>query len=155
MLNFGRLSELRIPNGILLQAREHFEVMPPSEHGPRLSFQVYCNGMPIGHARLEKVERTAYSHNRHNSHNSHNRILNLFDARHCPTYALKIIQISQNYRNRGIGTVLLKEILHYCKNHNVHRVTGEIKGELAALRAWYRKNGFAIVNDTWIEFQLS
>lgn len=146
MINFGRLSELRIPHGRLLQTSEHFEVMPPSEHGARLTFQVFCNGMPIGHARLEKVERSTYSQN---------RVLNLFDARHCPTYALKMIQISQNYRNRGIGTVLLKEILHYCKNHNVHRVTGEIKGEMQVLRSWYRKNGFSIVNDTWIEFQLA
>ena len=146
MLTFGRLSELSIPHGTLLQAREHFEVIPPAEHDARLQFQVFCNGMPIGHARLEKVERSTYSQN---------RVLNLFDARHCPTYALKMIQVSQNYRNRGIGTVLLKEILHYCKNHNVHRVTGEIKGETALLRSWYRKNGFTVVNDTWIEFQLA
>lgn len=146
MLSFSRLSELRIPHGSLLQTREHFEIIPPAEHAARLQFQVFCNGMPIGYARLEKVERSNYSQN---------RVLNLFDARHCPTYALKIIQISQNYRNRGLGTVLLREILHYCKNHNVHRVTGEIKGEMALLRSWYRKNGFTIVNDTWIEFQLA
>lgn len=146
MLTFGRYNELRIPTGSLLQAAEHFEIIPPSEHGPRLQFQVYCNGLPIGHARLEKVER---------SHQGDNRVLNLFDARHCPGFTLKIIQISHAYRNRGIGTVLLKEILHYCKSHNVHRVTGEIKGDTAMLREWYRKNGFAIVNDTWLEFQLA
>ena len=146
MITFGHLSELRIPNGSLLQASEYFEVLPPIEHGARLYFQVFCNGMPIGHARLEKVERSSYSDN---------RVLNLFDARHCPTFALKMIQVSQTYRNRGIGTVLLKEILHYCKHHNIHRVTGEIKGETTLLRDWYRRNGFAIVNDTWIEFRLA
>ncbi len=146
MISFDRPHELCIPRGTVLQSREHFEIIPPAEHGPRLQFLVYCNGMPIGHARLEKVERSTYSDN---------RILNLFDARHCPSYALKMIQIAQNYRNRGVGTVLLKEILHYCKNHNVQRVTGEIKGEMGLLRSWYRKNGFAIVNDTWIEFQLA
>jgi GNAT superfamily N-acetyltransferase len=145
MLTFGRLHELRIPAGQLLQTSEHFEFIPPSDHSQRLHFQVFCNGMPIGHARLEKVERTTYSHN---------RVLNLFDARHCPTYALKMIQVSQNYRNRGIGTVLLKEILHYSKHHNIHRLTGEIKGDMEALRRWYRKNGFVIVNDTWLEIQL-
>lgn len=145
MLNFARHNELRIPHGRLLHSVEHFEIIPPAEHAARLQFQVFCNGMPIGHARLEKVERSNYSDN---------RVLNLFDARHCPTYALKMIQVSQNYRNRGIGTVLLKEILHYCKSHNVHRVTGEIKGETRLLDRWYRNNGFAIVNDTWIEFQL-
>jgi GNAT superfamily N-acetyltransferase len=146
MLTFGRLNEFRIPHGRLLQTTEHVEIIPPDEHDARLHFQVFCNGMPIGHARLEKVERSTYSQN---------RVLNLFDARHCPTFSLKMIQVSQNYRNRGIGTVLLKEILHYCKHHNVHRVTGEIKGEMEPLRQWYRKNGFAIVNDTWLEIQLA
>ena len=146
MLNFGRHNALRIPHSVLLHAQEHIEIIPPAEHGPRLQFQVFCNGMPIGHARLERVERSTLGQN---------RVLNLFDARHCPTFALKMIQISQNYRNRGIGTVLLKEILHYCKSHNVHRVTGEIKGEMAPLRQWYGKNGFAIVNDTWLEFRLA
>ena len=146
MLSFGRQNELRIPHGALLHASEHFEIIPPLEHDARLQFQVFCNGMPIGYARLEKVERSTYGGN---------RVLNLFDARHCPTFALKMIQVSQTYRNRGIGTVLLKEVLHYCKSHNVHRVTGEIKGETGRLREWYRKNGFAVVNDTWIEFQLA
>jgi GNAT superfamily N-acetyltransferase len=146
MLSFGRSNKLCIPTGSLLQAPEHFEFTPPQSHDARLHFQVFCNGMPIGHARLEKVDRSAVSHN---------HVLNLFDARHCPTYSLKMIQVAQNYRNRGIGTVLLKEVLHYCKSHNVCRITGEIKGELAPLRNWYRQNGFAIVNDTWLEIQLA
>jgi GNAT superfamily N-acetyltransferase len=146
MLSFGRLDTLCIPTGELLQASEHFEFIPPAEHGARLHFQVFCNAMPIGHARLEKVERSAVSRN---------HVLNLFDARHCPTFSLKMIQVSQTYRNRGVGTVLLKEILHYCKSHNIHRLTGEIKGELAPLRSWYRDNGFSIVNDTWLEIQLA
>lgn len=145
MLTFGRLNELRIPHGELLQTSEHFEIIPPAEHEARLQFQVFCNGMPVGHARLEKLERAPANHG---------RVLNLFDARHGTTFALKMIQVSQNYRNRGIGTVLLKEILHYCRNHNIQRVTGEIKGETARLRDWYRRNGFTIVNEAWIEFQL-
>lgn len=145
MLTFSRPNEFRIPQGALLQANEHFEFVPPAEHDVRLQFQVFCNGVPIGHARLEKLERGPHHHN---------RVLNLFDARPGVTYALKMIQVSQNYRNRGIGTVLLKEILHYCRSHNIQRVTGEIKGEIDRLRAWYGRNGFRIVNDTWIEFPL-
>lgn len=145
MLTFSRPHEFRIPQGALLQANEHFEFVPPAEHGARLQFQVFCNGVPIGHARLEKLERGPHHLN---------RVQNLFDARPGVTYALKMIQVSQNYRNRGIGTVLLKEILHYCRSHNVQRVTGEMKGEVERLRAWYGRNGFTIVNDTWIEFLL-
>jgi GNAT superfamily N-acetyltransferase len=142
VLHFGRLNELSIPTSALLQDCENIEIMPPAEHGPRLSFQAFCNGMPIGYARLEKIERSSYSDN---------QVLNLFDARLRPTYCLKMIQISQTYRNRGIGTVLLKEILHYCRSHNIHRLTGEIKGELKALLPWYRRNGFSIVGDQWLE----
>jgi GNAT superfamily N-acetyltransferase len=143
MLTFSRPNELRIPQGQLLQASEHFEFVPPAEHAAKLQFQVFCNGVPIGSARLEKLERLPQGDG---------RVLNLFDARHRATYALKMIQVSQNYRNRGIGTVLLKEILHYCRNHNIHRITGEIKGETARLREWYRRNGFTVANDTSIEF---
>lgn len=150
MLTFSCPNEFRIPQGSLLQAAEHFEFIPPSEHDPRLHFQVFCNGMPIGHARLEKVERAPYGNN---------RVLNLFDARHGTSYALKMIQVTQDYRNRGIGTVLLKEILHYCRSHNVQRITGEIDGgethgDNARLREWYRRNGFAVVNDNGFEFKL-
>jgi GNAT superfamily N-acetyltransferase len=145
MALFGQFKELRIPAGPLLRTVEHIEVIPPVEHGPKLYFQVFCNGMPIGHARLEKMERGT---------TSDNHIYNLLDARRCPTYSLKMIQIAQNYRNRGIGTVLLKEIMHYCKNNHIQRITGEIKGEMLALRHWYQQNGFSIINDTWLEIQL-
>jgi GNAT superfamily N-acetyltransferase len=145
VLYLSRLNEFSIPTGALLQASENIEIVPPSEHGPRLSFQAFCNGMPIGYARLEKVERSAYSDN---------QVLNLFDARHRPTYCLKMIQITQTYRRRGIGTVLLKEVLHYCRSHNIHRLTGEIKGELKALLPWYRRNGFSIVGDQWLEMRV-
>ena len=146
MLQFGRNDTLSIPTGALLQATDHFEIIPPPELGSQLFFQVFCNGTPIGQARLEKVERSTYSDK---------PVLNLFDARHCPTYSLKLIQVSPHYRNRGIGTVLLKEILHYCKHHNIHRVTGELKDEMSALRQWLKDKGFVIVNDTWLEIQLA
>lgn len=150
MLTFSCPSEFRIPQGSLLHAAEHFEFIPPSEHEARLHFQVFCNGMPIGHARLEKLERVPQANS---------RVLHLFDARLGTSYALKTIQVAQNYRGRGIGTVLLKEILHYCRSHNVARLAGEIEGggthdDNARLRTWYRRNGFAVVNDNKLEFQL-
>ncbi|MDY6982258.1 MAG: GNAT family N-acetyltransferase [Pseudomonadota bacterium] len=150
MLTFSSPVEFRIPQGSLLHAAEHFEFIPPPEHDARLHFQVFCNGMPIGHARLEKQERAAQGNG---------RVLNLFDARHGTTYALKTIQIAPNYRGRGIGTVLLKEILHYCRSHNIVRLTADIDsggshGDATRLRAWYRRNGFAVVNDDKLEFHV-
>jgi GNAT superfamily N-acetyltransferase len=146
MLNL--LSECRascIPAILLFQEAEQIEIIPPVEHGPRLNFQVFCNGMPIGQARLEKMPPSTGG----------TRIVNLFNARHCPRYALKMVQVTQNYRNRGIGTLLLKEILHYCRNHNIQSLNGEVQGDLPALRVWYRRNGFTIVDDTCLEIQLA
>jgi len=145
MIHFQPLDEARIPATLLGQGDAQIEIIPPAEHGSRLTFQVFCNGMPIGHARLEKLSV---------ADESTNPVVNLIAAQRFPTYTLKMIQIAQNYRNRGIGTVLLKEILHYCRNHNIHRLTGEIKGELPALRQWYLQNGFSIVSDTWLEIRL-
>lgn len=148
MLTFSRPAELPIPQGALLQSSEHYEFIPPSEYDARLQFHVICNGLRIGQARLERIERPS---------SGDNRILNLLDVRHRTAYTLTMIRISENYRNRGIGTVLLKEILHYFRSHNVHRITGEIDGstqaERARLQEWFRRNGFAIVGDNTIEFQ--
>ncbi|HEY0961219.1 MAG TPA: GNAT family N-acetyltransferase [Pseudomonadales bacterium] len=143
MLSFSRPAELRIPQGALLQAAEQIEFIPPSEPRAQLRFHVVCNGLPIGHARLERIDRP---------HQGNNRVLNLFDARHSTAYALKMIQVSDSHRNRGIGTVLLKEVLHYCRSHGVHRLSGEIPD--TRLGEWFRRNGFTLVNESRIEFQL-
>ena len=148
MLTFSRPAELPIPQGALLQSSEHYEFVPPPECDAQLQFHVICNGRRIGQARLDRIERPS---------SGDNRILSLLDARHRATYALTMIRISENHRNRGIGTVLLKEILHYARSHNVHRITGAIDGgapgERARLREWFRRNGFAIVDENRIEFQ--
>ena len=148
MLTFSRPAELPIPQGALLQSSEHYEFIPPLEYDAQLQFYVICNGRRIGQARLDRIERPS---------SGDNRVLNLLDARHRSTYILTMIRISENYRNRGIGTVLLKEILHYFRSHNVHRITGEIDGstplECTRLREWFRHNGFTIVDENTIEFQ--
>lgn len=126
---------------VALFQREQIEILPPDEHGTRLHFQVFCNGMPIGHARLERFVPPARA--------GGDKVVSLLDARSealgRPTYVLKMIQVAQTYRNRGIGTVLLREVLHYCRHHHVQRLVGEIKGEMELLRAWYAGNGFRIV----------
>lgn len=148
MLTFSRPAELPIPQGALLQSSEHYEFIPPAEYDAQLQFHVICNGLRIGQARLDRIERPS---------SGDNRVLNLLDVRHRTAYTLTMIRISENYRNRGIGTVLLKEILHYFRSHNVHRITGEIDDstqvERARLQDWFRRNGFAIVGENTIEFQ--
>lgn len=119
----------------LRESGDFIEIVPPVEHESSLLFQAFCNGMPIAFARLKKLEF---------DQRYEQCVVQLFSARRRPAYCLKLIQVSQNYRNRGIGTVLLREIIHYCRNHNISRLTGEIHGEFVPLQRWYRANGFSI-----------
>lgn len=69
------------------------------------------------------------------------------------SYCLKLIEVSQNYRNKGVGSALLNEIIDFCRDEGVSSIYGEAKGELAALRRWYLEQGFEI--DSIDNIQLS
>jgi len=60
------------------------------------------------------------------------------------SYCLKIIEVSQNYRNLGVGTALLNEIINFCQDERVAELYGEAKGDLDVLRRWYREQGFEL-----------
>lgn len=60
------------------------------------------------------------------------------------SYCLKNIEVSQNYRNLGVGSALLDEIINFCQEERVSAIYGEAKGELAILRRWYRHKGFKL-----------
>ena len=61
--------------------------------------------------------------------------------------------MSQNYRNKGIGSALLNEIIKFCRDERVESIYGEAKGEIAILRRWYREHGFEL--DSVDNIQLS
>ena len=50
------------------------------------------------------------------------------------SYCLKIIEVSQNYRNEGIGSALLDEVITFCKDEQVVSIFGEAKGDSEGLR---------------------
>lgn len=129
----------------VLECEEQFEIVPPQEHSSRLSFQALYNGVPIAYARLRKEEI---------DQRYDKRVIQLFSARRAPTYHLKMIQVAQNYRNRGIGSILLKEIIHYCKHHNIDRIVGDIQGDVEALQRFYQENGFTVHPNHSIEIKL-
>ena len=52
--------------------------------------------------------------------------------------------MSQNYRNLGVGTALLNEIINFCQDERVSALYGEAKGDLDVLRRWYRDQGFVL-----------
>jgi len=69
------------------------------------------------------------------------------------SYCLKLIEVSQNYRNKGVGSALLNEIIDFCRDERVSSIYGEAKGELAELRRWYLEQGFEL--DSVDNIQLS
>lgn len=70
------------------------------------------------------------------------------------SYCLRIIEVSQNYRNKGIGSALLNEIIEFCRDEQVSSIYGEAKGEIAALRRWYQSQGFELDNADNIQLSL-
>ncbi len=117
-------------------------ILPPSFVGEKLIFRVYDHASPIGYARLRKTASTG---------KPGSKALDLPEHDVSNAYELKMIEIAQNYRQQGVGTSLLKEIIKYCKNSNIKKLTGEIKGDDRTLRHWYSNNGFKVSNDNRIE----
>ena len=120
--------------------------LPPSFIGEKLIFRVYDHASPIGHARLRK---TAFPNK------AAGKSADTLDHDSLNAYELKMIEIAQNYRQQGLGTSLLKEIIKYCKDSNIKKLTGEIKGDDRTLRHWYSNNGFTVSNDKRIELMAS
>ena len=130
------------PAPLLLAGGGHIEFLPPVVTADKILFQGFCNGLPIAFARLRRQQvDTDYAH----------PVLQLLSAARIPTWSLHSIQVSQNYRNRGIGTALLQEILRYCRHHNIHRLVGDMRGELPALQRWYQRHGFRISTEHRLE----
>jgi len=75
----------------------------------------------------------------------------MFDPNGVDSYELKMIEVAQNYRQRGVGTSLLNEVIRCCQNSNICRITGEIKGDLRVLKSWYRSKGFTVNDNNRIE----
>lgn len=60
------------------------------------------------------------------------------------SYCLKQIEVKHNYRNQGIGSALLAEVIRFCEDERVNALYGEAKGDHEDLRRWYTEKGFQI-----------
>lgn len=109
----------------------------PSCLAPRLFFKAYCGHQPVAMAQLSSrgVNRNI---------DSESNVAVESDSSKAPgiSYCLKLIEVSQNYRNQGIGSALLNEVIEFCKDERVDTLVGEAKGETEILRRWYEANGF-------------
>ena len=121
---------------------ESLSIVPPAAAGEKLLFRIFDHGAPIGYARLTKLTSRK---------KRPDNVIDMFDPDGFDSYELKMIEVSQNYRHRGVGTTLLQEVIRYCQARNIRRLTGEIKGDTRTLRHWYRSNGFVVDSKDRIE----
>lgn len=125
----------------------NIKLTKPDGLAPRLFFQAYSGANPVAYAQLSskpenQSRRLARRH--------------VDDDSVAPgvSYCLKVIEVSQNYRNQGIGSALLEEVIRFCKEERVSSIYGEAKGELEILRKWYEGKGFEMDQSANIELSI-
>ena len=115
-------------------------VHSPDGLGCKLLFQAFFNGIPVGHASLRKTVRKP----RFYSSTSSRPIENT-------TYTLSNIHVDQNYRQLGIGSSLLNEVIQFCETQQIHHLVGQIKSDIANINDWYSQHGFKVYADNTME----
>ncbi|MEX2130129.1 MAG: GNAT family N-acetyltransferase [Pseudohongiellaceae bacterium] len=110
----------------------------PVALGPRLFFQVFNGTHAIAYAHLSARNAVlARQQSQSSEDSSAVRSLGI-------SYCLKNIEVSHAYRNRGIGTALLDEVVKFCRESQVSSIYGEAKGDMETLRRWYKGSGFKL-----------
>jgi GNAT superfamily N-acetyltransferase len=71
------------------------------------------------------------------------------------SYRLCNIEVSHHYRNQGVGTALLQEVIDFCKQERVSSLYGEAKGDVDELRKWYQAEGFELDEINNIQLRLT
>ena len=127
-------------------AMPDLRVAKPNGLSSSLFFHVYSGTNAIGFAQLS-------SRSENNHRRSISRRAASGDSAPGVSYCLKIIEVSQNYRNKGIGSALLDEVISFCKDEQVVSIFGEAKGDSSELRRWYQGKGFDL--DSVDNIQLS
>ena len=115
-----------------VEAVPEITVRRPAALAPRLFFRVYSGANPIGFAHLS-TRRAANNGG-------------VAQAASAPgvSYCLKVIEVSQNYRNSGVGSRLLDEVIGFCREQRVISLYGQARGDSEQLRRWYQEKGFTL-----------
>jgi GNAT superfamily N-acetyltransferase len=123
------------------------QVMKPNGLSSRLFFQVYNGANAIAFAQL--------------SSRTHKRLRpakqsgDIQDTAPGVSYCLRNIEVSHHYRNQGVGSALLQEVIDFCKQERVSSLYGEAKGDLDGLRKWYQGEGFELDEVNNIQLRLA
>jgi ribosomal protein S18 acetylase RimI-like enzyme len=123
------------------------QVRQPVALASRLFFEVFNGPNAIAYAHLSARPDTNVSF----------RLAELDDGESGPgvAYYLRNIEVSVNYRNRGVGTALLGEVVRFCREAQVSSIYGEAKGDLEGLRRWYKGQGFSFHGSDKIKLRLT
>ncbi len=123
-------------------------ITKPNGLAPKLFFHAYNGVNEIAFAQLSSRRK-----------NNHRRVTSQHadagDKVPGVSYCLKIIEVSQNYRSKGIGSALLDEIIRFCEDERVSSIYGEAKGEMDMLRHWYQDKGFNLDSADNIQLALA
>jgi len=119
----------------------------PSGLASRLFFKVHNGPNPIAFAQLSSKAKNDYRKVRSTDIAESN----------APgvSYCIKIIEVSQHYRNKGIGSALLDEVISFCKDERVSTLYGEATGDIEILRRWYKGKGFELDDVDNIQLSLA
>ena len=133
---------------------ESLTVTSPEALDSSLVFQVYAGPFPIGYARLRATPAA-----RRKSVGEKVRVEDVRDKKETSapgvSYCLKMIEVNPAYRNQGVGSTLLQEVISFCRDQRVSRLYGEARGETELLRRWYRENGFELGAVDTIDLRLT
>jgi GNAT superfamily N-acetyltransferase len=125
----------------------NIKLTKPDGLAPRLFFQAYSGANPVAHAQLSSMPENQSRQRARRGAKDGSRAPGV-------SYCLKVIEVSQNYRNQGIGSALLEEVIRFCKEERVSSIYGEAKGELEILRKWYEGKGFAMDQSANIDLSI-
>ena len=117
----------------------------PVALGPRLFFEVFSGPNAIAYAHLSTRAELPRAAQRQPEDGAPPEI----------TYFLKNIEVCEAYRNRGVGSALLHEVVRFCREAQVSAIYGEAKGDLDILRRWYGARGFEFDHRNQIHPRLS
>lgn len=125
------------------------QLTKPNGLAPQLFFSAYHGPNVIAFAQLSSRTENKFQYAPSANDGIH------LESTQAPgvSYCLKQIEVQQNYRNQGIGSALLDEVIRFCKDQRVNTLYGEAKGDLEILRRWYSNKGFEL--DSVDNIQLS
>ena len=123
------------------------KVKKPNGLSSSLFFHVFSGPNAIAFAQLSSRSRNQHERAANDSWREGSCVPGV-------NYCLKIIEVNSDYRNQGVGSALLKEVIDFCRDERVDSLFGQARGDMRTLRKWYQVEGFDLDVVDNIQLQL-